>query len=110
MATVTYYLGFIVMPVIWWPVVVVGIYVYWRTHIFPLLLVVLGSLLLGILGLMSLLFRPDTTYDAAGNVKIYAMRLLPVEVDVIVSSIAVSLIVVGLVVLFLRMRHSRVDT
>jgi hypothetical protein len=108
-AQVVFYLAMF-MPLIWWPVFAIGIYVYWRTHSFPLLLVVLGSFLLGLIGLQSLLFRPDSTMDAFGNAKIYTVGLLPIEVQLIATSIGILLIVVGLVVLVLRLLPHRVDT
>ena len=99
-----------IMPLIWWPVCAAAIYVYSRIRSFPLVFIVLGSLLLGLIGLQLVLFRPDSTIDAYGNAKVFTVGLLSVEAHVIASSIGTVLVVVGLLMLLLYLLRHRVDT
>jgi hypothetical protein len=99
--TLAFYLA-ILMPFLWWPVAIFGLWVSWRTPSPGGLLVTLGSLVLAVIGSLSVVFGPGTTFDEDGNVLSDVSGLLPSTVRIISSGVGLVLLVIGLVLLLSR--------
>ena len=101
MDTLAFYLA-LVIPFLWWPVAAYGLWVSWRAPSLGKVLVSLGSLVLAVVGSLSVLFAPGAAFDEDGGVLSETIGLMSFTVQIMFSGLGLVLLVIGTILLLSR--------
>ena len=99
--TVLYYLA-LITPFFWWPVVGFGVWTLWRNRSLGVILVTLGSGIIGIVGSLNAFFGYRASFNADGEILFENPGLLSIGVQTMSSTLGVVFLVAGIVLLFLQ--------
>ena len=99
--TVLYYLA-LITPFFWWPVVGFGVWTLWRNRSLGVILVTLGSGIIGIVGSLNAFFGYRASFNADGEILFENPGLLSIGVQTMSSTLGVVFLVAGIVLLLLQ--------
>ena len=105
---VLYYLA-LMTPFFWWPVVVFGVWTLRRNRSMGVILVTLGSGIMGFVGSLNTFFGYRASFNADGEILFENPGLLSIGVQTMSSTLAVVFLVAGIVLLLLQPNTSGRD-
>ena len=101
MDAILYYLA-LITPFLWWPVAGFGVWTLWRNRSLGVILVTLGSGIMGFVGSLNAFFGYRASFNADGEILFENPGLLSIGVQTMSSTLAMVLLVVGIVLLLLQ--------